>query len=59
MGASRRLTEDIRLAQSNAITRGAQTRLIVFDQAGAVPNPEKLNDPTKANKYRIELRSFP
>jgi len=58
-GASRRLTEDIRLAQSNAITKGAQTRLIVFDQSGAVPNPGNLNDPTKANKYRIELRTGP
>ena len=58
-GATRRLTEDIRLAQSNAITRGAQTRLIVFDQSGSVPDPGNLNDPTKANKYRIELRTGP
>jgi len=58
-GASRRLTEDIRLAQSNAITKGAQARLIVFDQTGAVPDPGNLNDPTKANKYRIELRPGP
>lgn len=58
-GASRRLTEDIRLAQSNAITRGAQTRLIVFDQNGAVPDPGNLSDSTKANKYRIELRTGP
>lgn len=56
-GASRRLTEDIRLAQSTAITRGAQTRLVVFDQAGVVPNPANLTDATKANKYRIEVRS--
>ena len=58
-GASRQLTEDIRLAQSNAITKGAQARLIVFDQSGAVPDPGNLNDPTKANKYRIELRTGP
>ena len=58
-GASRRLTEDIRLAQSNAITKGAQARLIVFDQSGAVPDPGNLNDSTKANKYRIELRTGP
>ncbi|HEX9897733.1 MAG TPA: type II secretion system protein [Candidatus Methylomirabilis sp.] len=58
-GASRQLTEDIRLAQSNAITRGAQTRLIVFDQSGSVPDPGNLSDPTKANKYRIELRTGP
>ena len=58
-GASRRLTEDIRLAQSNAITRGAQARLIVFDQNGAVPDPGNLSDSTKSNKYRIELRTGP
>ncbi len=58
-GASRRLTEDIRLAQSNAITKGMQTRLIVFDQSGAVPDPGNLNDPAKANRYRIEMRSGP
>jgi len=58
-GASRRLTEDIRLAQSNAITKGMQTRLIVFDQSGVVPDPGNLNDPAKANKYRIEMRSGP
>ena len=58
-GASRQLTEDIRLAQSNAITRGAQTRLIVFDQGGSVPDPGNLDDPTKANQYRIELRTGP
>lgn len=58
-GASRQLTEDIRLAQSSAITRGTQTRLIVFDQSGSVPDPGNLNDPTKANKYRIELRIGP
>lgn len=65
-GASRRLTEDIRLAQSSAITRGMQTRLIVFDKDGVVPDPDKLfdplgkiSDPTKANKYRIEMRDGP
>lgn len=58
-GASRRLTEDIRLAQSNAITKGMQTRLVVFDQSGKVPHPGNLNDPAKANRYRIEMRSGP
>ncbi|MGE5849926.1 MAG: Tfp pilus assembly protein FimT/FimU [Candidatus Methylomirabilota bacterium] len=58
-GASRRLTEDIRLAQSNAITKGMQTRLVVFDQSGSVPDPGNLNDPAKANRYRIEMRSGP
>jgi len=57
-GASRQLAEDIRLAQSNALTRGAQARLIVFDQTGVVPtSPSTITDTTKANKYRVELRS--
>ncbi len=55
-GASRRLAEDIRLAQSNALTRGVQARLIIFDQTGLVPTtPTAINDPTRANMYRIEL----
>jgi type II secretory pathway pseudopilin PulG len=58
-GASRRLTEDIRLAQSNAVTKGMQVRLVVFDQSGVVPNPGNLNEPAKANMYRIEMRSGP
>lgn len=59
-GASRRLAEDIRLAQSNAITRGVQARLVAFDQTGVAPNPPSgtnLSDVSKANKYRIEIRS--
>ncbi len=55
--ASIRLTEDIRLAQSTALTRGAQARLIIFDQTGAVPAPTNITDTTKANMYRIELRT--
>ncbi|HSD52473.1 MAG TPA: GspH/FimT family pseudopilin [Candidatus Methylomirabilis sp.] len=58
-GASQRLTQDIRLAQSNAITKGVQTRLIVFDQSGVIPDPGIPPDTTKANKYRIEMRSGP
>lgn len=60
-GAARRLTEDIRLAQSVALTRGMQTRLMVFDQSGVAPNPgsSAITDATKANMYRIELRSSP
>jgi prepilin-type N-terminal cleavage/methylation domain-containing protein len=58
-GASRRLAEDIRLAQSSAISRGAQTRLIALDQTGTAPNPgsSPIADAAKANMYRIELRS--
>jgi prepilin-type N-terminal cleavage/methylation domain-containing protein len=60
-GASRRLAEDIRLAQSNALTRGMQTRLIAFDQTGTAQNPGStaITDTTKKNMYRIELRSGP
>lgn len=57
-GASRRLAEDIRLAQSTALTRGSQARLIVFDQSGVVPTtPSNITDSTKANRYRVEIRS--
>jgi len=60
-GAARRLTEEIRLAQSTALTRGAQARLIVFDQNGVAPNPGSgdVTDATKANMYRVELRNSP
>lgn len=58
-GASRRLAEDIRVAQSTAITRGAQTRLLIFDRAGLVPEPTNLSETTKANMYRIEIRNGP
>jgi prepilin-type N-terminal cleavage/methylation domain-containing protein len=62
-GASRQLTEDIRLTMSNALTRGVQARLVLFDQTGQALNPNPggttLNDVTKANKYRIEVRTSP
>jgi hypothetical protein len=49
------------LAQSTALTRGAQARLIVFDQNGVAPNPglSDATDTTKANMYRVEFRSSP
>jgi type II secretory pathway pseudopilin PulG len=56
-GASRRLAEDIRLAQSSALTRGAQARLIVFDQTGTVPTSPAITDSARANRYRVEIRS--
>ncbi len=60
-GAARRLTEDIRLAQSTALTRGIQARVIVFNQSGVAPDPGStaVTDTAKANMYRIELRSSP
>jgi len=59
-GASRRLTEDIRLAQSTALMRGVQARLVAFSDTGTAPNlpaTGNLSDSTKANKYRIETRT--
>ncbi|MFB3816674.1 MAG: Tfp pilus assembly protein FimT/FimU [Candidatus Methylomirabilales bacterium] len=58
-GASRRIAEDIRLAQSNAITRGLQARLLIFDQNGVaqVAGGTNITDTTKANLYRIETRT--
>ena len=60
-GAARRLTEDVRLAQSTALTRGIQARLIVFNQSGVAANPgfSDVTDPTKANMYRVEMRNSP
>ena len=58
-GASRRLAEDIRLAQSSAITRGLQARILAFDATGAAPYPggTAVSDATKANNYRLEVRT--
>jgi prepilin-type N-terminal cleavage/methylation domain-containing protein len=56
-GAARRLAEDIRLAQSSAITRGMQVRLVAFDQTGTAPSSGWTTDPSKANLYRIEMRA--
>ena len=56
-GASRRLAEDIRLAQSSAITRGMQVRLVAFDQTGTAPNSGLTTDANRANQYRIEMRA--
>jgi len=58
-GASRRLSEDIRQAQSQALTRGSQSRIIVFDQTGTAPNSSYPTDASKANQYRIEIRTSP
>ncbi len=60
-GAARRLTEDVRLAQSTALTRGIQARMIVFNQSGVAANPgsSDITDTTKKNMYRIEMRNGP
>ena len=56
-GASRRLAEDIRQAQSQALTRGAQSRVVIFDQAGTAPNSSLATDSSRANRYRLEVRT--
>lgn len=60
-GASRRLADDIRLAQSTALSRGLQARLIAFNDSGVAANPgsTEITDATKANMYRIEVRPSP
>jgi Tfp pilus assembly protein FimT len=60
-GAARRISDDIRLAQNTAITRGLQTRFIAFSSAGVALNPgaSEITDTTKENRYRIEMRSGP
>ena len=60
-GASRLLADDIRLAQSHAISRGGQTRVLVFDSSGVaqVPGGTNITDTSKINSYRIEIRYSP
>jgi prepilin-type N-terminal cleavage/methylation domain-containing protein len=58
-GASRRLSDDIRQAQSQAITRGAQSRVVVFSNSGSAPGSSYASDAAKANRYRIEIRISP
>lgn len=58
-GASRRLAEDVRQAQSQALTRGVQSRLVVFDQSGTAPGSSLATDTSRANMYRIEIRTSP
>ncbi len=54
-GAPRQVMADLRFAQSHAISRGVQTRLIIFDAAGQAAGAG-YSDATKANRYRIEAR---
>jgi type IV fimbrial biogenesis protein FimT len=65
-GAGRRLADDIRLAQSSAITQGKQTRLVAFSADGVAPGASttagdncatSVTDSSKANMYRIEARN--
>ncbi len=60
-GAARRITEDILLAKSSALTRGVQARVIAFNQNGVAANPGSadITDTSKANMYRIEVRTSP
>ncbi len=56
-GATRQIAEDIRLAQSHAFTRGVQVRIVVFDSTGTAPNSGYVTDASRANQYRLEMRS--
>jgi prepilin-type N-terminal cleavage/methylation domain-containing protein len=63
-GAARRISEDLRLTQSTAISEGLQTRLLAFnnsgqahDHGGSPSGTLNLTNTAMANKYRIERRS--
>ena len=58
-GASRQLTEDIRLTHHTSFSRGYPTRIIIFNSSGVAQNPTgaDLTDTTKANMYRVEMRA--
>ncbi len=57
-GASRRIAQEVRLAQSHAISRGGQTRLLAFSSLGVatIPGGTNITEATLANRYRIEIR---
>ncbi|MEI8192207.1 MAG: hypothetical protein WCI75_21075, partial [candidate division NC10 bacterium] len=63
-GAVRRISEDLRLTQSTAISEGIQTRLLVFnnsgqahDHGGSPSGTLNITNAALANKYRIERRT--
>ncbi len=53
--APRQVMADLRFAQSHAISRGMQARLVIFDAAGQATGAG-YTDATKANQYRVEAR---
>lgn len=53
--APRQLMADLRFAQSQAIARGMQARLVIFDANGQATGAG-YTDATKANRYRVEAR---
>lgn len=65
-GSARRISEDLRLTQSTAISEGVQARLLVFnssgqahDHGGSPSGTMNITNTAMANKYRIERRTSP
>ncbi len=56
--APRQVMGDLRYAQSQAIARGMEGRVLIFDSAGqaTIPGGANVTDTTKANSYRVEVR---
>lgn len=54
--APRQVMGDLRYAQSQAVARGMEARLVIFDAAGQATGAGYAADATKANRYRVELR---
>ena len=55
-GASRQVMADLRYAQSQAISRGMEGRIVIYSDAGVATGSGNANDAAKANRYRVELR---
>ena len=53
--APRQVMGDLRFAQSQAVARGMEARLVIFDTAGQATGAGYA-DATRANLYRVELR---
>ncbi len=55
-GAARQVMADLRYAQTQAISRGMQARLVIFNANGVATGSGYANDATRANTYRLEAR---
>ncbi len=55
-GAARQVMADLRYAQTQAVARGMQARLVIFDANGVATGSGYANDAARANTYRLEAR---
>ncbi len=55
-GAPRQLMGDLRYAQSQAIARGMEARVVIYSATGVATGSGYATDATQANRYRVEAR---